>query len=118
MYGKLVSTGWIEFLFSTAVMGAFVAFIGIVLVPVSADIAGLISEDGTPVNTNVIIVSSLTLAMTIIYWVTLRGFLKIIPILLGIITGYVIAYFFGLVNFDAVSTASWITAPEFYSLKI
>src|SRR5699024_12700429 len=51
-------------------------------------------------------------------WVTLRGFLKIIPILLGIITGYVIAYFFGLVNFDAVSTASWITAPEFYSLKI
>src|SRR5699024_8750380 len=39
-------------------------------------------------------------------------------ILLGIITGSVIAYFSALVNFDAVSTASRITAPEFYTLKI
>src|SRR5699024_11913014 len=98
-------------------MGAIVAVIGLELVPVAADMAGWISADGSPVNLDIIIVSSLTLGLTIIYWVTLRGFLKIIPILLGIITGYVIEYFFGLVSFDSVSSSSWITAPEFYSMK-
>src|SRR5699024_12680168 len=77
---KLVATGWIDVLFPPPTMAAMVAVIVLELVPVAAYMAGCISEDGTPVNTNVIIVSSLTLAMTIIYWVTLRGFLKIIPI--------------------------------------
>ncbi len=115
---KLVGTIWINVLFPPAAMGAIVAVIGLELVPVAADMAGWISTDGSPVNMDIILVSSLTLGMTIIYWVTLRGFLKIIPILLGIITGYVIAYFFGLVSLDNVSAASWITAPEFYTMKI
>src|SRR5690625_4167888 len=116
---KLVGTGWIDVLFPPAAMGAIVAVIGLELVPVAADMAGWISEDGTPVSTNVIIVSSLTLTMTIIYWVTLRGFLKIIPILLGIITGYLIAAlpYFDLVKFNPVAEASWIAMPELYAMK-
>ena len=60
----------------------------------------------------------LTLAITLIFWVTLRGFLKIIPILLGIISGYIIAYFFGILDFDAVEKATWLSTPEFYAMKI
>ena len=63
-------------------------------------------------------VALLTLAITLIFWVTLRGFLKIIPILLGIISGYIIAYFFGILDFDAVEKASWLSTPEFYAMKI
>ena len=115
---KLIGTSWIDILFPPAAMGAIVAVIGLELVPVAANMAGWISFDNTPFDPKIALVSFLTLLMTIIYWVTLRGFLKIIPILLGIITGYVIAYFFGLVTFEAVSEASWITSPEFYSMKI
>src|SRR5690625_7304543 len=62
-------------------------------------------------------VALLTLLITIISWVTLRGFLKIIPILIGIISGYIIAAFAGLVDFQAVKDASWIALPTFYKMK-
>src|SRR5699024_10528967 len=63
------------------------------------------------------LVALLTLLITIICWVTLRGFLKIIPILIGIIAGYLIAYFVGLVNFTEVHEADWISMPTFYQMK-
>src|SRR5690625_4172114 len=63
-------------------------------------------------------VALLTLLITIIFWVTLRGFLKIIPILLGIISGYIIAWFFGLLSFESVEAASWLSMPQFYTMKI
>ena len=42
----------------------------------------------------------------------LRGFLKIIPILIGVIVGYVTAYFMGLVDFTTVSNASFFVLPN------
>src|SRR5699024_11401150 len=48
---------------------------------------------------------------------TMRGFLKIIPILLGIISGYIIAWMFGLLDLSAVESAGWISTPDFYTIK-
>ena len=42
---------------------------------------------------------------------------KIIPILLGIVSGYVIAYFYGLVDLTAVKEAAWISLPTYYQIK-
>src|SRR5699024_850926 len=53
----------------------------------------------------------------IVFWVTLRGFLKIIPILLGIIAGYIIAWSFGILDLSSVEEASWIGMPELYAIK-
>src|SRR5690625_4621163 len=63
------------------------------------------------------IVAFLTLAITLVCWVTLRVFLKIIPILIGIIAGYIIAFSVGLVDFTSVKEAAWITLPQFYQIK-
>ena len=49
--------------------------------------------------------------------VTLRGFLKIIPILIGIVGGYIIAGFAGLVDFTLVKEASFLAVPTFYAIK-
>jgi len=118
---KLVGTAWIDVLFPPAAMGAIVAVIGLELVPVAAEMAGLIApEDASAnwsMNSNVVIVSLLTLLITIVCWVTLRGFLKIIPILIGIVAGYIIAAFAGLVDWSAVHEAQWISMPEFYQMK-
>lgn len=118
---KFLGTKWIDVLFPPAAMGAIVAVIGLELVPVAANMAGWIDPGDVSnwqMDPTIALVSFLTLLMTVIYWVTLRGFLKIIPILLGIISGYIIAFFFGIVDLTNVSQASWITRPEFYTLKI
>lgn len=118
---KFVGTSWIDVVFPPAAMGAIVAVIGLELVPVAAEMAGWIAPadagaDWT-MDTTSAIVALLTLLITIVFWVTMRGFLNIIPILLGIISGYIIAYFFGLLQFDLVEEATWITMPEIYTMK-
>ncbi|NBJ70979.1 MULTISPECIES: uracil permease [Clostridia] len=118
---KLGGTNWIDVIFPPAAMGAIVSVIGLELVPTAAEMAGWIApagaDDTWTIHTDTAIVALLTLLITIICWVTLRGFLKIIPILIGIIAGYIIAYFFGLVDFTAVREASWFSMPEFYQMK-
>lgn len=114
---KVVGTKWIDFIFPPAAMGAIVAVIGLELVPTAAGMAGLLREPDVPIDTTAIIVALLTLASTIIYWVTMRGFLKIIPILLGIVTGYIIAAIYGIVDFTAVSEAKWIQMPTYYGIE-
>lgn len=119
---RFAGTAWIDVVFPPAAMGAIVAVIGLELVPVAAEMAGWIppadaGADWT-MDKKSATVALLTLLITIVFWVTLRGFLKIIPILLGIISGYVIAWLFGLLSFEAVENASWVTLPEFYAMKI
>ncbi|HZW67110.1 MAG TPA: uracil permease [Pseudogracilibacillus sp.] len=116
----IAGTGWIDVIFPPAAMGAIVAVIGLELVPVAAEMAGWIAPEDDAAWTmdlSAVTVSTLTLLITIVCWVTLRGFLKIIPILLGIIAGYIIALFSGFVDFSPVAEASWLSAPQFYAMK-
>jgi len=119
---KIVGTAWIDILFPPAAMGAIVAVIGLELVPVAAEMAGWIppeeAGESWTIDLNVALVALATLLITIISWVTLRGFLKIIPILIGIVAGYFIAFMTGLVDWTAVYAAHWISTPQFYSMKI
>ncbi|WP_405100518.1 uracil permease [Oceanobacillus sp. FSL H7-0719] len=114
---RYAGTSWIDVIFPPAAMGAIVAVIGLELVPTAADMAGLVAASDVPRDTTAIIVSLLTLGATIIYWVTLRGFLKIIPILLGIVTGYIIAMIYGIVDFTGVQQASWVQMPTYYKIE-
>ncbi|HLS67643.1 MAG TPA: uracil permease [Pseudogracilibacillus sp.] len=117
---KLAGTDWIDIVFPPAAMGAIVAVIGLELVPVAAEMAGWIApagEENWTMDPTSALVALLTLLITIVFWVTLRGFLKIIPILLGIVSGYVIAYLFGLLDFSLVEQSTWVMMPEIYTMK-
>jgi uracil permease len=59
-------------------------------------------------------VSLVTLLVTVLFSVYLRnrGFIGMLPILLGAIAGYLVALPFDLVNFDPVGAASWFVAPH------
>ncbi|WP_337018138.1 uracil permease [Oceanobacillus massiliensis] len=114
---KFAGTSWIDVIFPPAAMGAIVAVIGLELVPTAADMAGLIAQPDSARDTTAILVSLLTLGATIVFWVTMRGFMKIIPILLGIVTGYIIATFFGIVDYSAVREAAWIQMPTYYRIE-
>ncbi|MED1202794.1 uracil permease [Heyndrickxia acidicola] len=118
---KVAGTGWIDVIFPPAAMGAVVAVIGLQLVPTAAQMAGLVSPSNPPKNwtpdSHTLMVSLLTLAITIVCWVTLKGFLKIIPILIGIIAGYIIAALYGMVDFTSVRHAAWISLPHYYKMQ-
>lgn len=58
-------------------------------------------------------VALVTLAATIIFSIFAKKMLSIIPILAGIIVGYVYALAVGIVNFQPVVDAKWFEMPEF-----
>lgn len=116
---KMAGTGWINVVFPPAAMGAIVALIGLELVPVAAGMAGIIPGDNDPAtwspDPKVITVSLTTLLVAILGTVVFRGFLKIIPILVSIIVGYIVAWRMGLINFADVSSANILDTPTFYT---
>jgi uracil permease len=108
---KVIGTSWIDIVFPPAAMGAIVAVIGLELMPTAATMAGLTTE--IP-DTTAITVSIFTLLVTIFGSVAFRGFLAIIPILIGVISGYVLAFCMGLVDWKLVNDAAWFALPTFY----
>ncbi len=109
---RLVGISWINVIFPPAAMGAIVAVIGLELAPVAADMAGL---TGDKINQSAVIVSLFTLAVTVIGSIAFRGFMSIIPVLIGVISGYVLSFFLGIVDLTPVARAAWFQAPTLYS---
>ncbi len=58
-------------------------------------------------------VALVTLAATIIFSVYFKGMLSIIPILAGIIIGYIYSLIVGIVDFKPVLEAKWFEVPSF-----
>ncbi len=115
LIAKYAGTSWIDIVFPPAAMGAIVALIGLELIPVAAGMAGWISTDAakdwSPDPTSILL-SLVTLGVTVLGAVLFRGFPKIIHILIGIVVGYVLAYFLGEVNTAAIAEAKWFSSPS------
>ncbi|MCJ8011701.1 uracil permease [Paenibacillus sp. KQZ6P-2] len=115
---QFAGTKWIDVVFPPAAMGAIVATIGLELVPTAASMAGIIPPDGASVDPNAVILSMTTLGVTVIGAVLFRGFPKIIHILIGIVTGYVLAYFMpGMIDKGAIANAHFFSAPTLTTPK-
>ena len=109
---RAVGTSWIDFIFPPAAMGAIVAVIGLELMPTAAGMAGLTAKEP---DTIAITISVATLAITLFAQIIFRGFLGIIPILIGIISGYVLSLCLGIVDWSIVEKAPWFALPTFYT---
>src|SRR5699024_10718549 len=92
------------------------------LVPTAAELAGWIAPEDAGANWTMdptsALVALFTLVITIICWVTMRGFLKIIPIRIGIVIGHIVAFFFGLVYFTNVHESSLLSLLSYYLMRI
>ena len=93
-------------------MGAIVAVIGLELMPTAAGMAGLTAEHP---ELTTIFVSLATLLITVGCSVACRGLLAILPILIGVVGGYLVAAAAGLVDWTPVMTAPWFSLPTFYT---
>ncbi|BFT73622.1 uracil permease [Paenibacillus sp. P36] len=117
---RFVGTRWIDVVFPPAAMGAIVSVIGLELVPTAASMAGIIApadaKEAWVPDMTVITVSIFTFLVGVVGSIVFRGLLKVIPILVAIILGYVLAALLGLVHIqETLNAAHWLQLPTFYS---
>jgi len=110
---------WIKTVLPPATMGPIVALIGLELASVATGMAGIMPDPVSGAyNTKAIVVSIATLLVVTFGTVLFRGFMAIIPVLTGIIAGYLIAIPLGLVQFDAIAQAPLLALPTLYLPKL
>ena len=115
---KVKGVGFLHHLMPPVVTGPVIMVIGLGLAPVAVNMAMGKTGDGSMVifpYMDAMIVSMSALLTTLLVATLAKGIFRLIPILFGVIVGYVIAYFMGMVNFDAVTIAPLFAVPEFVS---
>ena len=108
---KFVGKDWLEKLLPPVVIGPMIMIIGLGLAPSAISQIGLSS--GEAVDYKVLIVALVAFLVTAFVMTRAKGFFKIIPFLIGIIAGYIMAVIFGLIDFKPVLEASFFAAPKF-----
>lgn len=104
-------TGIIVRVLPTIVTGSVIMVIGLGLAPIAVKMA---SEAGDSYSANVAsAIAAVSLLTTMLTAILAKGFLKLIPILVGIVAGYLVSLPLGLVNFNSVAQAPWFVIPSF-----
>lgn len=99
---RLRGVGFITKLFPSIVVGPVIMLIGLSLAGTGVDMAKS--------NWPLAITALLT---TIIVSLFGKGLLRLIPIFAGIIVGYIAASIFGIIDFQPIIDAPWLTLPAF-----
>ncbi|ARV14035.1 uracil-xanthine permease family protein [Polaribacter sp. SA4-12] len=99
---KLWGLRVIEKIFPSIVVGPVIMIIGLSLAPVGVNMA----------KTNWLIALSVLITAIVIV-VYSKGLVKLIPIFIGIVVGYIISIISGLVDFSSVNEAAWFVLPKF-----
>ncbi|XMB86432.1 solute carrier family 23 protein [Mycoplasmatota bacterium WC44] len=114
---KFIGKEWLDSLLPPVVIGPMIAVIGIGLAPVATGQAGLNPSHPDlgflALDINNSIVAGITFLATALIATWAKGFFKIVPILGGIIIGYITAIFFQMVDFAPIAEASFFALPDF-----
>lgn len=106
---------WLLRLLPPVVVGPIIIVIGLGMAPTAIDMAMNRTINGTKeYSLQNFLVAIITLLITIICCVILRGFAKLIPVLLGIIFGYIVSCLVGIVDFTPIIKAPWFQFPKFF----
>lgn len=108
---KIIGKKWIDKLLPPIVIGPMIMIIGLSLAPSAISQIGLTS--GAEIEWRGVLVAFVSFLVTAIIMVRGKGFLKIIPFLIGIISGYIVAIILGLVDFTPVAEATFFSMPQF-----
>ena len=86
---------------------------GSIAIVIGIALAGVALTGAAGDKSNDWIISLVTLVATIVFSVVLKGVLGQIPILFGVVVGYVLALLMGKIDFAPVAAASFIQVPHF-----
>ena len=108
---KFAGKDWLERLLPPVVIGPMIMIIGLGLAPSAISQIGLSS--GASIDWKILIVALVSFLVTAFVMTKAKGFFRIIPFLIGIVTGYIVAVIFGLIDFKPVVEASFFGIPKF-----
>ena len=102
---------WLNKLLPPVVIGPMIMVIGLGLAPSAISQIGLAS--GTDFDWKIVLVAFVSFIVTAVVMTKAKGFLKVIPFLIGIVAGYVLSVILGIVDVTAVQEAKFFSIPEF-----
>ncbi|MCK7547088.1 uracil-xanthine permease family protein [Marinobacter koreensis] len=113
---RLRGTGFIRQLLPPVVIAPVIMTIGLGLAPVAVHMASGRTGDGSsqlvPHDT-AIWISMISLAVTIVMSVWAKGIFRLIPIMFGVVVGYVVSALMGIVDTTPIENAPWFAVPNF-----
>ena len=106
-----IGKDWLDKLLPPIVIGPMIMVIGLGLAPSAISQIGLTS--GTSLEWKTLVVAVVAFLVTALVMTKAKGFFKIIPFLVGIIAGYIMAIVLGMVDFTPVLEAKFFSMPDF-----
>jgi uracil permease len=118
---KFAGTGWLDRALPPVVIGSVIVVIGLNLAPTAMYMAMNVGGSaGGEYSLVLLSIAAVTLGVTVAANIFLRGFFSVIPILIGLVTGYLFTLIMGIffpayhiINFQVVREAPWFGFPRF-----
>jgi len=115
---KAAGLGWIKRALPPVVIGSVIIVIGLNLAPTAMGMA--MNDASGSYSLTHLSIAVVTLAITVIANIFLPGFFSVIPILIGLVSGYLFTLIMGfifpayaLIDFSGVGSAAWFGLPMF-----
>jgi len=117
---RFAGTGWLDKVLPPVVIGSVIVVIGLNLAPVAMGMA--MNDAGGNYSLVFLSIAAVTLGITVAANIFLKGFFSTIPILIGLIAGYLFALVMGfffpayaIIDFQVVKDAPWFGRPTFHA---
>jgi len=114
---RFTGKNWLDKALPPIVIGSVIIVIGLSLAPVAMNMA---MNDADGYNLVYFSIAIVTLCITVASNIFLKGFFSTIPILVGLVSGYLFTLIMGLfipayaiINFQVVKDAPWFALPSF-----
>lgn len=108
---KFVGKDWLDKLLPPVVIGPMIMIIGLGLAPSAISQIGIAA--GSAMEWKTVLVAFVSFLVTAVVMTKAKGFLQVIPFLIGIISGYVVALMLGMIDFTPVMEAKFFDIPNF-----
>ncbi|MBP0048415.1 uracil-xanthine permease [Marinobacterium sp. AK62] len=113
---KIKGVGFLHRIMPPVVTGPVIMIIGLGLAPIAVNMAMGKTGDGSaelfPYD-QAMLVSMSALVTTLIVAVFAHGIFRLLPILSGVVVGYIAAQLTGMVDYTPIQEASWVAIPNF-----
>jgi uracil permease len=114
---RFTGTGWLDKALPPVVIGSVILVIGLNLAPVAMN---MVMYDTDGYSLVYLSIAAVTLFITIVSNFFLKGFFSTVPILIGLVTGYLFTLIMGfifpvyaIIDFQVIKDASWFSFPSF-----
>jgi uracil permease len=119
---RLTGKDWLDKALPPVVIGSVIIVIGLCLAPVAMNMA--MNDPSGSYNLVYLSIAVVTLIVTVIVNIFLKGFFSVIPILIGLATGYLFTLIMGffvsayaIIDFQVVKDAPWFALPTLQAPK-